>query len=745
MRSVAFGIATICVTLLLPVCQAQTPSPASYVDPLIGTAPNPYTKIGYGFDTGNVFPGAVCPRGLVAWSPDTTHKNQIAGGYWYPDDKIEAFSLTHFSGRGVPCLKEIAFMPVLQVSGTSPGADWKPYVSSFSHKNETASAGYYRVSLDNGIETELTATVRTGMARFTFPAQSAPALVIRVNGSVTADHNEISGHADATTTGKGAPYRLYFTAQFGSPFHELAWSGTSIGGTTVAQGANSGVILIFDAAPHQVVEARVGISYTSAANARENLSTENASGSFDSVRESAKALWNRELGRIEIEGGADARKRVFETALYHCFIHPSVLEDVNGEYLGMDGKVHTVAQGRHQYQNIPAWDEHRSHSPLMAVIAPKESSDVAQSLVNYANQDASVRPDGGGLPRWEQVNTNSGGMVGDGDDSIIADSYAFGAKDFDVKGAWAAMDKGASRPGTTSCGRKVRAGLEDYTAVGYVPKEASVTLEYCNDDFALSQFARAVGDQEKYKTYLSRAQNWKNIFDASTGYIRPRMATGEWTTGPILPSEMKGYVEGSAAQYVWMVNFNMKALVGLLGGNQKTVERLDRFFTQTNAGMKSEFAYMGNEPCEETPWVYDFAGAPARAQAVVRRIQKELFTAAPEGLPGNDDAGSLSSWYVFSALGFYPQIPGVGGFVVGSPVFPKATVHLENGKDVQITGVNASEANCYVQQVKINGKRYDSPWIPWPLLENGGAVEFILGDKPAPWGSDPRQAPPSFD
>ena len=488
------------------------------------------------------------------------------------------------------------------------------------------------------------------------------------------------GFADSHV-GKGGPYRIYFYAQFQQSFTSVrTWTGDRFADTNEAQGQSSGAILTFDTSTKPVIITRVAVSYTSQQNAKDNLESESKGWDFTLMRRHADALWNAQLSRIEIEGGTPAERRTFYTALYHCFIHPNLLEDANGQYLGMDDKLHTVEPGRHQYQNIPAWDQHRSHAPLMAILAPQETSDVVQSLINYSTQDSSVRPEGGGLPRWEQVNRNSGGMVGDGDDTLIATSYAFGAHHFDTKAALAAMIRGASIPGTTSDGRKVRDGLTEYMQLGYVPGAASVTLEYTNDDFALSQFALALGDEQDYAAYSRRAQNWKNLFDPSTAYLRPRLADGTFVE-PFSPANGKGFIEGTAAQYFWMVNFNLRALIDNLGGDQKATERLDRFFTRLNGGLNTEFAYMGNETCEEIPWIYDFVSAPSRAQAVIRRVQQELFSDQPDGLPGNDDAGAMSSWYVFSALGLYPEIPGVAGFVIGSPVFPKATIHLANGKN----------------------------------------------------------------
>lgn len=751
-------IATLALCPLLATAAPEIPL-SQYVNPLIGTDPNPLFREGWGWDTGNVFPGAVCPRGMVAWSPDTTHKNRIAGGYWYPDNVIEDFSLTHFSGRGVICLMDVPFMPTLQPVNDSPGKNWRQFAATFSHTNESASAGYYRVTLDNGIETELTATPRTGMARFTFPPpnsmRSAPipeSVLIRANGSISVHDNEVTGvYHDHIGGAKDHTFTIYFVAQFDRPFGKVrTWSGDALSDAPEANGNNCGAVLEFDP-PNPVVQCRAAISYVSLENARANLAAENSSWDFSAVRQRADAQWNTTLNHIQVDGGSDAQKQSFYTALYHCFMHPNLLEDVNGEYPGMDGKVHSVKPGHHQYQNIPAWDQYRSLAPLIAILVPDDANDIAQSMVNYVQQDAAVRADGGGLPRWQQVNRNSGGMVGDGDDIILADDYAFGANQFDTHAALSAMVKGASVPGTTSDGFEVRKGLDDYIKLGYVPDEASVTLEYCNADFALSQFADALGFHKSGADFQKRAQNWKNIFDKSTGVVRPRNDDGSWLDN-FTTTNKKGYVEGTPAQYTWMVNFNLNGLIKNLGGDKATVARLDYFFTKLNGGVVADTAFMGNEPCEETPWVYDFAGEPAGTQKVVRRIQNTLFTSAPSGIPGNDDAGALSSWYVFSALGIFPEIPGVAGFVVGSPLFSKAVIQpqqspaREQSDDsgvITIVGNGASPDNCYVRKLQLNGKTWKSVWIPWSDLSHGATLDFILTDKPTSWGAHSR--PPSFD
>ena len=608
------------------------------------------------------------------------------------------------------------------------------------------SPGYYRVKFDNGIETELTVTPRTGFARFAFPVQSAATLLIRADSFVSISGNEVTGFHVNKIGGSDRPYTVYFAAEFDRPFQSAkTWDGNAIHDEPAATNKSCGAILTFDAAKNPVVQVRVGISYVSLANARANLAAENPAWNFAAIRQKADAAWNTDLNRIQIEGGTDEQRTTFYTALYHCFMHPNLLDDADGEYPGMDGKIHHVEKGRHQYQNIPGWDQWRSYAPLMAILSPKTSSDIAQSLVNYAQQDASVRPNGGGMPRWQQINRNSGGMVGDGDDAILASDYAFGARNFDAKAALVSMSKGASNPATTSDRATVREGLKDYLSLGYVPGKAAVTLEYCVNDFALAQLAKALGDREKYAAYLKHAQNWKNLFNDSSGYIEPRNADGTWPAN-FSPASGSGFVEGTAAQYVWMVNFNLHGLIDKMGGDDKAIARLDHFFTLLNSSISSgSTAYMGNEPCEETPWIYDFAGAPSHTQEVVRRTQNELFTSKPDGFPGNDDAGAISSWYVFASLGLYPEIPGVAGLVTGSPMFPKATINLENGKTIQILGEQASRENFYVQNLKLNGKDYESPWIVWRDLSRGAILDFSLGDKPSQWGNDLKQAPPSFD
>jgi predicted alpha-1,2-mannosidase len=723
------------------------PPLTSYVNPFIGTAPGG-GNFGFSGNSGDVFPGAAYPRGLFQFSPDTP--SNLPGGYYYLDNAIKGFSVRHFSGRGCTVYQDFAFMPWLGAVTASPATSGGTYNAGFSHANETAAPGYYSVVLSNGVQVELTVTKRTGLARFTFPNTNAATLLVNAGSSITGTTpntsvtivgtNQVQGYATAPIGCGSELYTVYFAAQFDHGFTSYGtWNGGTVSpGSLTSTGAQAGAYVTFDATANPVVYAKAGISFVSIANALANLNAEDPAWDFTGVQSMADTAWNTSLNKIVVSGGTTAQLQTFYTALYHCFFHPNVFNDANGQYRGMDGQVHTVAAGHSQYENIPGWDTYRSATPLIAFLTPADASDIMQSLANYAQQG------GGGLPRWEQANRNSGGMVGDGPVIMLASAYALGATNFDTASALTAMTLNAGTVGTVSDGNLVRSDLNDYIALGYVTGSASVTLEYASADFALSQFANALGDTTDYYTYLRRSGNWRNLYNTSTGFIQPRNADGTWVTN-ITASSQTGYTEGSAAQYTWLVPFNLRGLFDAMGGNANAAARLDTFFTQLNAGPGSQYAFMGNEPEESDPWSYDYAAAPAKTQGTLRRIQTQLFTNTPTGMPGNDDAGALSSWYVFSALGFYPIVPGVGGFVLGSPVFPTATINLENGQQIVIQGVNASPQNCYVQNFTLNGASSTSLWLPFASIRNGANLVFTLGAGPSTWGTAPADAPPSFN
>jgi predicted alpha-1,2-mannosidase len=484
------------------------------------------------------------------------------------------------------------------------------------------------------------------------------------------------------------------------------------------------------------VLVKVGVSFVSVANAERNLDAESPGWDFDAVRDATLAAWEARLGRVRVDGGSDDERTVFYTALYHAHIHPSLFSDANGEYLGFDSAVHSKA--RPHYHNLSSWDEYRSQIPLVALLAPVEAGDLAQSLVDDAAEDP-----GGGLPRWVHANRNSGGMLGDSPTPVLATLQAFGVQ-FDGDAALAAMERGASQPGTTSGGYEVRERLSEYLANGYVANaiDASVarTLEYATDDFALSRFAAARGDGARRDRYLARSHAWRNHLHG--GSLVPRASDGAFADFD--PTSQHGFKEGDGAQYLWMVPFDLRGLIDALGGNAAVIARLDDHFTRLNDGPGSRYAFLGNEPELIAPWVYAFAGAPERSAAVVRRALDELYRASPSGVPGNDDGGAMGSWVVWGSIGLYPAIPGVAGFVVGSPRFPSLRIETAGG-EIAIDAAAASAQSLFVQRLLVDGQAHDSPWLPWSLLRGGARLELTLGSTPNGWGKGPANAPPSFE
>jgi predicted alpha-1,2-mannosidase len=713
-----------------------------YVNPFIGTA-NGGSHFGFSGDSGDTFPGATYPLGMMQWSPDTL--SNLPGGYYYPDTRIKGFSLTHFSGRGCLAYQDIPFMPYVGQVTSSPYAHPANYYSRFSHRNEEAHPGYYGVYLDDSrVKVELTVSPHTGYGQISYPTTKNAMMLINAGGSINGttyssvqiDENksEVSGSATSKVGCGSNKYTVYFAAYFDHAFSSFGtWSESSLAPlASRSTSSHTGAFVTFNTMHRRVVQVRVGISYVSVANAEMN-SSESDNPDFTAQRIAADNAWDARLKSIEVSGGSDDEKTIFYTALYHTLLHPNIFNDINGQYLGFDGRVHEVVEGHAQYENIAAWDQYRSLIQLRALLAPLEVSDIAQSLVNDAEQGD------GHLPRWEQVNVDSHGMTGDGGSILIAQAYAFGATNFDTKAALAAMNNGQAR---------IREGLRDYLSLGYVASgttgnSAAITEEYSIDDFGISQFAQALGNTELARSYRQRSDNWQNVFNTANGYVQPRTRTGMWPKRLVLTSD-KGFTEGDAAQYSWLVPFNLHTLFGNMGGDTVAVKRLDKFFTQLNAGPNSPYAFMGNEPSFEVPWEYDFAGAPSHTQRVVRAIQTQLFRNAPDGLPGNDDGGAMSSWYVFSALGLYPEIPAVGGFVIGSPCFSAITVHLGDGHALSITAPTASDATPYVQYLLVNGHSSTNLWLPLHTFEQDTTLKFSLGRGATNWGTGENDAPPSY-
>lgn len=773
-------IARACLSsLLLSVAPASAQTRAAravnltrYVNPFVGTANSPLPDYLGGNSSGNTFPGATLPFGMIQWSPDTEKGfgKDERGSYLYADTSMRGFSLTHLSGPGCPVFGDAPVMPIVGRVNSSPGTDPDKYTAKFSHANEKAAPGYYEVTLDTGVRVRLAVTERTGHGVFTFPSNGDATLVFNLgrngsgvseSGAVIEGDRRLSGSVTSGNfCGARNKYRLYFVAEFDRPFKATGtWKDSEVShGSRVVAGAQTGAFVSFDTSTDANVELRVGLSYVNMQNARLNLRAENPRRNFDEVRARANARWNDALGRLNVRGGTDDEKQVFYTALYHTLLHPNIFGDANGQYLGFDGGIHS-ARGHTQYTNFSGWDIYRSESPLLAWLFPVEASDMAQSLVNDALQG------GGGLPKWPVANDESGAMYGDPSVPIIASTYAFGARDFDRRAALRVMTYGATDPNAKSKTYEVRPGLADFLKYGYIPMEQkglrgspSVALEYETADFALARFALAHGDRKAHDVLMRRAQWWTRLFDPENRYIRGRWADGSWLPGfdfkamlykpelPWRPESHKSYVEGNATQYTWMIPHNLRGVIDRIGGNEVVIKRLDSFFTEFNAGPDRPHFFIGNEPVFPVPWAYNYVGAPWKTQHITRRVLTELFTPEPGGIPGNDDLGATSSWIVFAAVGLYPIIPGVGGFSINSPLFPEIDVRQKGGRVLKIRGRGASSATPYVQELRLNGRRYERTWLPYESIARGGTLQFTLGPTPnTNWASKPDAAPPSFD
>jgi predicted alpha-1,2-mannosidase len=747
---------------------ALVSDPTALVNPFLGTGSG-------GADVGDVdmYPGAAAPFGMVAWSPDTP-SNPASGGYSYSDSDTTGFSVTHASGAGCDIGGDLPILPVTGGVGTNPTSDTEP----FSHSTETAHPGSYSVTLGSGssaIGVSLAATTRTGIGDFTYPATTDADMLFKVGDSqatVSGSDVSIVGNDEVTgsvSAGKFCDlpnsYTMYFAVEFDRPFTGYGtWNGTTVtpgSATASASAPGSGAYVSFDTTSDAQVGMKVAVSYVSVAGAEANLRAEDPAWNEAAVAAQTRAQWRSLLSEIKIGGGTHDQQVQFYTALYHALLDPSTFSDANGEYLGMDGKVHKAAPGQAQYTTFSGWDIYRDEVPLLATIAPAQTSAMMQSLVNDAEQ-------GGWLPKWPVANGYTGMMGGDSSDAILAEAYAFGARDFDTKAALAAMVKGATQVQTSSdLGEGYyteRPGLASYLTNGYVPNDgtaaesaagegASVTLEYATDDFAISQFAQDLGAKATSGTFLKRSQNWTSLYNVDSGYLEPRDDNGNFPAGDpvtdgLTSSGQSGFEEGNAAQYLWMVPQDLGGLISTIGGNAAADSRLDTFFTQDNLGPENPYYWAGNETDLLAPWVYDYAGEPYKTQAEVHTLLNSVYSDTPGGEPGNDDLGAMSSWYVWGSLGMYPETPGAPVLALGAPVFPRVQIDLP-GHQASFSAPGASDQG-YISHMSVNGRTYDRDWLPAQDLTGGAggrstAVTMAISDTPdTTWAAAPADAPPSY-
>ena len=732
-----FLVSALVALLALGACTSKQASQTStdytqLVNPFIGTD-----------FTGNTYPGAQAPFGMVQLSPD----NGLAGwdrisGYFYPDSTIAGFSHTHLSGTGAGDLYDILFMPVtLPYNETAEGG--LGIHSKFSHNDEEASAGYYRVKLlDYNINVELTATPRCGVQRYTFPkAESMVILNLKkaMNWDFTVDsHIEVVDSCNIRgyrfSEGWARGQKVYFATRFSRPFKSMEMDSAEIKLKGEKVGASNIARFMFDTEEGEQITVVTALSGVSVEGALKNLDAEAPHNDFDKYLAEAKAAWNDQLQRIEIVGGTDDDRVNFYTALYHSMIAPTIYSDVDGKYYGPDKQVHQ-ANGWTNYSTFSLWDTFRAAHPLFTYTEPERVGDMVQSFIAFYEQN-------GRLPVWNFWGSETDMMIGYHAVPVIVDAYLKGIGNFDAEKALEAC--------VATANIDEYRGIGSYKTKGYVPYNVvdkynaenwslSRTLEYAFDDFCIAEMAQKMGKTELANEFYKRSQNYRNVFNPATGFMQPIDDKGVFQPN-FNPDEYTAHIcESNAWHYFWSVQHDIKGLISLTGGQDKFAAKLDSMFTYIPAGneelpifstgMIGQYAH-GNEPSHHVIYLYNKVRQPWKAQKYVAQVMHDLYFNAPAGLCGNEDCGQMSAWYVFSAMGFYPVNPVSGEYEIGTPLFPEMKLNLDNGKTFTVLAPNVSRENIYIQSVKINDQPYDKSYITHKQIMDGSTVEFVMGNQP---------------
>ena len=719
----------------------DTADPAALANPLAGT-------------TRGEFPGADMPFGMVQYSPNT---NKPWGGgynYWHP--QTSGFATTHLSGPGCPAMGDIVSLPT---TGPVTDVDVTRQRSSFSHKTEQASPGYYAVDLNaSKVHAELTATPRTGWARFTYPATGQANVLVdpgaNLRGARDADVKVIGndtlegsvatwGYWNACPTRSHNRYKLRFQMKFDRPFASFGvGNGKRITrGGRRANGKDAGAYVTFDSAadPRPVV-ATVGISFVDLPGARRNLATETGTSfDFDAVRAAARNAWNGMLGRVDVSGGDLEQQRTFYTALYHSLLHPNVFSDADGRYRGFDNRIYRTSGGQTHYTSFSMWDTYRSEHQVLDLVAPDRVPDMMRSLVDDSRQ-------AGWMPKWVYAQYETNEMVGDPAANVIADAYVKGLmRPDDVQAAYRALMKNATeQPDARKTPFEGRTGIEQYVNRGFVPyrndgdysKSASVNMEYGLNDCALALMARRLGFGADWRYMLRRSKRFRHSVDPSSRFVRPRLDSGKWIV-PFNPRRGQGFKEGTSWQYTWLAPQDVPGLSTALGGRGPTLEKLDSFFAYDKILAHPASAYRiwkslsrhnpQNEVGLHSSYLYNYLGQPWKTQDVVR-AGETLFSSKVNGLPSSDDLGAQSSWYVLSALGIYPTMAGDDKYALTSPLFEHAVVHLP-GRDLVIEAPGAPSSR-YIDGVSLNGQPVATSDVSHADLTKGAVLSFSLGTSP---------------
>ena len=678
-------------------------------------------------------PAAIRPFGMI--SPGPLNQPKAPSGYAMRVNKLIGFNHTHLQGTGCGSYGVLVLLP------TTGNKELGTTVEVPSSK-QSAEPGYFKADIAAmKITAEMTATKRSAIHRYTFPkSDSARVLIDLSKGIFWADKKpgEIKGTLSevSPTTFRGSvkstawrEHTTYFYMEFSKP-------------VTFTGKGEAGGYVNFTTTGGEAVLVKLGISYVSAENAKLNLTSEIPGWDFDTVRKGARDEWEQELAKIDVQGGTKDQQAIFYSSMYHLMFHPQLFNDVNGDYLGMDGKVHQ-AQGHNHYSVLSMWDTFRAAHPLYTLIAPDLQLDVIKTMLDDYR-------DSGWGPLWKLANKETSIMPGTWADVIISDSYVKGITSFDTDTAWKLVKKNATEPGR-------RNDIKDYLALGYVPSpayiNASRTLENAYCDFTIGKYAEALGQKQDATEYFARGMNYKKLWDSETQFFRGKDKEGNWSyPDAFSPLTYTGngnndYCEGNAWQWTWHVMQDTQGLINLMGGDAAFEKKLDTFFNlegDKNHTSPGHGQYWhGNEPDQHAIYAYNYVGAPAKAAEKLRQCLASEYRNDSWGMSGNEDAGQMSAWYIFSALGFYPYVHAVPEYAIGSPLFDQATLHMRGG-DFVIKAKNNSAENKYVQSVTLNGKPWDKTFLPHSALVKGGTMEFEMGPSPSSWGTAPEARPYSM-
>ncbi len=722
--------------LFLDACKPKPPISSvqkdrqliDYVNPFIGTGGH-----------GHTYPGATMPFGMMQLSPDTRLDGwDGCSGYHYSDNEIFGFSHTHLSGTGVSDYGDILLMPTNKVVFNN-GADGKEgYKSKFSHDKEIAEPGYYKVHLeDTNIDVELTVSERSGIQKYQFADGSKQVIILDLehrdevlDSKLTINSKtEISGHRFSKAW--ATEQKLFFDMLFSKPFTKVTFLDGKTSGKKVKAAFE------FDNTTGNEINVTVGISPVDEEGAIHNWQLEIGNKPFEQVKKEAQEIWEDQLEKIVIEGDSFDYKTNFYTSMYHTMIAPNLYQDVDGRYRGMDLKIHETKDFEY-YTVFSLWDTYRAAHPLYTIIEQDRTNDFINTFLTKYDE-------GGIMPIWDLSACYTGCMIGYHAVPVIADAYLKGIRGYDVDKAFEAMKHSATRD---------KLGLDSYKKFGFIPVEkesesVSKTLEYAYDDWTIAQMAKSLGNDNDYKIYLERAQNYKNVFDPSSLFMRGRFRN-TWFA-PFDPYEVNfNYTEANSWQYSFYVPQDVSGFIKLLGGKDKLEGQLDKLFVAENntsgrqqvdiTGLIGQYAH-GNEPSHHMAYLYNFVNKPHKTQEKVRQILTELYTNTPDGISGNEDCGQMSAWYILSSLGFYSVTPASNQYIIGSPLFKRASINLESGKTFTIVADAVSDKNKYIKSVQLNGKNHPYSYINHKDIVAGGSLVFEMTDQPTLWGTDDKHIP----